>query len=535
MSLATATRIQGDEKVTGPPDDALDFAITTLALDGWTATSSPYRGWLDCTRGADSMAVRVAVTDENGAVATTWEELRLPVTARRRIALLALSRLREGGGLTYQVEWCAYPWKPENGVLTWKPPAEGLRIPVLDSRGHYSTATVVTEGSAWSNGCVVRVDDGHRTYVGKGSTPFEALVDVRRQLEPERFLRCFGTSLDVHSGGMAAESDKAYRFRADAGMNPSLNDLRMLYDGDPNWIQATVEQQEARYAQIQRLHDDHSDAQTRLHLACMQRSPQSRALTCLSRNLGCGGPHSGATRVAAQNWVESVLQAPVDILFLQEGPDTVADLLGGEYHVAEAPPTVPQYRCRSLVAVRRELDLEVEQTVVPTALYHGTYLAACRVTLPDLGRTTLVSVHASPTPVTTEERQAWPGELPAARPSALGGQLWDADMVLATLGLMAPQGPVLAAGDLNEARTWDKIHTGHWGDEFFGRATELGLVDPLHRLWGVERPTRGGYQIDHVLASPDVADAVAAARVMERPDGPAMLDHLAVWFGLVVG
>ena len=103
--------------------------------------------------------------------------------------------------------------------------------------------------------------------------------------------------------------------------------------------------------------------------------------------------------------------------------------------------------------------------------------------------------------------------------------------MLATL--QAIDGPMLAAGDLNEARSWDDTHPGEpWGEEFFTRIAHAGIIDVLHSHWKVERPTRDGYQLDHVLASHDVADRIPCPSVVSDAEHtPA--DHAPVRFEVV--
>jgi len=62
------------------------------------------------------------------------------------------------------------------------------------------------------------------------------------------------------------------------------------------------------------------------------------------------------------------------------------------------------------------------------------------------------------------------------------------------------------------------------------------LVDVTFTAWGKEHPTRAGYQIDHVLASPSVAAAIAAPEVIRHGVlAPAASDHQAVQWCLSMG
>ena len=55
--------------------------------------------------------------------------------------------------------------------------------------------------------------------------------------------------------------------------------------------------------------------------------------------------------------------------------------------------------------------------------------------------------------------------------------------MLATLRHQAELGPVLAVGDYNEARGWDKTHTGNSGRDYFDAVRDAHLISVLHGLW----------------------------------------------------
>ena len=178
-----------------------------------------------------------------------------------------------------------------------------------------------------------------------------------------------------------------------------------------------------------------------------------------------------------------------------------------------------------------------------------SYVAGGTVELPGLGATTVISVHASPQPVTDADLARWHGELPAPRTGGSGvrdaGKLFYSDLIVDVLRQMAAGGPVLATGDLNEARAWDDHHVGHtWGAEFFALVEAAGLRDVTHGLWGEERPTRyhaeqQAYQLDFVLATEDVSRAIVHAEVdaawlAPDVDLARVSDHAPVWFELAL-
>lgn len=256
--------------------------------------------------------------------------------------------------------------------------------------------------------------------------------------------------------------------------------------------------------------------------------------TAASANLGCGGPHSKAMVLAARLWAREAAESAIDILFLQESPPSLGDDLGSAYVCFAHPPDSPTYSCRSLVAIRWDSGIEAEPLALRTAAYHGSYLAAASVRLPRFGPATFVSVHASPAKLESRYRKLWPGELPTPRAVAKG-VLWDADLVAATLSDLAGEGPLLAAGDFNEARESDPHFGGPWGVQYFAGLAEGGLVDCTYGRWGdSERPTRGPFQDDHILATPDIDGLISDPAVIDVSRGPGGSDHAPLRWTLAV-
>jgi endonuclease/exonuclease/phosphatase family metal-dependent hydrolase len=258
-------------------------------------------------------------------------------------------------------------------------------------------------------------------------------------------------------------------------------------------------------------------------------------------NCGAVSPN-GPLQARAQRmgeWArDAVATRKPALVFGQEVPSGWETSWGPDYVLIEG--TGPSYRARSVILADRTQVAEIWQLELPTASYHGTYLSAGRLTLPGLDRPlTVVSVHASPSPAAAY-LDRWPSTVapPPARPGAgpNAGELWDADMVLATLGAL--NRPLLAAGDFNECLAWDDTHEGGWGADFFARADEAGLPSVTERLWSEERKTRflddRGYQLDHVLASEDVLPHLVHAEVdegwtQEFVRDESASDHAPVW------
>ncbi|MCW2672987.1 MAG: endonuclease/exonuclease/phosphatase family protein [Frankiales bacterium] len=186
--------------------------------------------------------------------------------------------------------------------------------------------------------------------------------------------------------------------------------------------------------------------------------------------------------------------------------------------------------------------------------YHGEYVAAARLRNPDGSSITLMSVHASPRPTTDEYLAHHPDRtrlLPRVGNDAkFGGMLFDSDVVLDTVGQHAP---VVACGDLNEARGWDELPGKEgqtWGTEFFGstadggRVGEHGLLDVPLSDDGREVVTRRkeghpALQLDHILVSKDLRANVRNAHVdpawtAANGEVVGLADHAPLWFELVV-
>jgi endonuclease/exonuclease/phosphatase family metal-dependent hydrolase len=272
-------------------------------------------------------------------------------------------------------------------------------------------------------------------------------------------------------------------------------------------------------------------------------------ISAVTANLGCASPSAvGAERrAAADAWAQRARQEErPNLVFAQEvSDDAWLDAWAADgWQASEAEG--PSYRVRSRLLWRDLEDLGPLE--LPTADYHGSYVSGRKLAIPGIEREVAVlSVHASPRSVTADELATWESlaERPEARPG--GGpndeKLYDADMVVATCRLLAADQAVLAVGDLNECLLWDEVHNERWGALFHERVTAGDVLElPLHALWGEERRTlfRAGhppYQLDHVIATRDVARLVASAEVdstwsEEGVAEGALSDHAPVRFSL---
>ncbi len=279
------------------------------------------------------------------------------------------------------------------------------------------------------------------------------------------------------------------------------------------------------------------------------------SLIAVTVNLGCASPSAvlSQRRAAAATWAERARrQEQPNLVFAQEVPDTAWleawELAGWSVSVVEGP----QYRVRSALLWRGGGVEDLGALDLPTAAYHGSYVAGRLLAIPGLEREVAVlSVHASPSPVSDDDMTTWtsvsgPGALPVPRDAQPGtdrGTLWDSDMVVATCRRLTETCEVLAVGDLNECLAWDDTHSGEWGARFHERVTAGGALElPFQRIWGGERRTyfargRAPYQLDHALATPAVARLVRSAVVddswteaaVERGD---LSDHAPIRFSL---
>jgi endonuclease/exonuclease/phosphatase family metal-dependent hydrolase len=254
------------------------------------------------------------------------------------------------------------------------------------------------------------------------------------------------------------------------------------------------------------------------------------ALRAVTYNLGCGGPHAAARVEAAHQWAAAAVDA-YDLVFVQEIPaEGWLEPWRSTHHVISTPS--PRYQVRSAVIVAKSLTRS--PVTFRTASYHDSYVAAAAVTSPGNHTVTCVSVHASPSPISPEWRQLWEAcgvPLPAPR---AGEDLWDSDLLLASVIELSQTRSLLVAGDWNEARTWDDTHPGTSGAQFFERVTAANLVDCTWEAWHGEkptcRPTNGAsLQVDHVFATPDVAPSVRELRVAE-PLQASGSDHFPITF-----
>jgi hypothetical protein len=236
-------------------------------------------------------------------------------------------------------------------------------------------------------------------------------------------------------------------------------------------------------------------------------------IKCITANLQGG----------QDGWLNQLASEEIDIAFLQEAPHELPKEFADAYDICKYNETAahPAYRCRTLIAVRREASLNPKPLEVPTATYHRSYVAGARVDLPGIGETVLVSIHASPREIPEDSpyRKDWSGKSPTARPIAKG-VLWDSDYVFETIRSVKPakNARMIVAGDFNEARGPNLLNPewGIWGTQYFEKAeSELGLIDVTWSEWKGECATHGDAQLDHILATEDLRSHLMGAKVLQ--------------------
>ena len=243
-------------------------------------------------------------------------------------------------------------------------------------------------------------------------------------------------------------------------------------------------------------------------------------------NLGCGGPHIEETVVAARRWAVTRADQAIDVLFVQEAPRSLDEDLDPSYECfVHAPGRITTYSCRSLLAFRRGSGLDAEPFALRTAAYHGSYLTAARVRLPQFGPITFVSVHASPSKVEDRYRELWIGELPPARAVAKG-ILWDADLVARDPCGAHGQWSGTHRRRLQRGTGLRRAFRRTLGVQYFAGLAEAGLIDATYGRWGgAERPTRGDFQDDHIIATLIVDALIVDPVVVESPGVVGGQDH----------
>lgn len=273
----------------------------------------------------------------------------------------------------------------------------------------------------------------------------------------------------------------------------------------------------------------------------MARAKAGREYLAVTCNLACASPSrsDGPTRAeriaSATQWAAEVRRTGAHLVFAQEIPgDEWLRAWKSDYEIVTVAR--PRYQVRSALLVERSISCDLYP--LPTVRYHDSYVAAASIVLPSIGSLVALSVHASPAVITDRYRQDWKAsdlEPPLGRGNDVP---WDSDALLATVRAVATTGPVIAAGDWNEARSWDDNHSqSATGAEFFTRVEQEDLLrDVTYRAWKKkEVPTHrigneDSLQLDHIFATPGVAKHVHVGSPAQALGPWGASDHRSISF-----
>ncbi len=259
-------------------------------------------------------------------------------------------------------------------------------------------------------------------------------------------------------------------------------------------------------------------------------------------NVGSGPGGSGDRQASMARWAEGARQARQPaIVFAQEVTSGWVD--GWRHEGYQVIYGVSMgWKIKSALLVREGLSVTaVTDAECPTLGYHGDYVAAARWHSPQ-GEVLLASVHASPQEADLK-RYPWPGETVEPRHGGgdlryTGGRLWDSVLLLATLTILSQDNALIAAGDFNEAQSFDVVNgrqLGTWGAEYFKRVEQSGLSSFTWERWQqAERPTHGALQLDHVFHDERAQALLTGSEALLDPawdvPGHQLSDHKALWF-----
>lgn len=252
-------------------------------------------------------------------------------------------------------------------------------------------------------------------------------------------------------------------------------------------------------------------------------------MRCVTRNLG--------RRTRSSEWLDALYAEPdtaPQLVLLQELP--AGRLRLPEYIVA-LPETLDATSrgCRSAVLIDSRSITPVTAGDYLHAGVLGNYVARVEVEAEGGGRLTVVSVHASPNPLTPEHWMAVPERL--RRQSEQHPSYADVvgDDLIRLLAQLKPD-HVLAAGDFNEAYGWDSSHDTDSSAEFFCRLIEGGYVDATQAAWQTEVATQTAqpYQVDRIFGSSGLSVHVDPdpAQCVGSDDG--LSDHLPLAFSVTL-
>ena len=135
---------------------------------------------------------------------------------------------------------------PLNGSIVRRTKMASRRVPIVTKPGEEAGEAEVSY-HAENRRCLLQLRLGTSQFSGEGPDYFEALCEVRRQLEAQGLLlRSYGGSRNLVLSGMCRDVGAGLSgYRVSAGKRPVRADLVRIFDTGPDVEPATVDEQKA--------------------------------------------------------------------------------------------------------------------------------------------------------------------------------------------------------------------------------------------------------------------------------------------------
>ena len=119
-------------------------------------------------------------------------------------------------------------------------------VPIVTKAGEEAGEAEVSY-HAENRRCLLQLRLGTSQFLGEGPDYFEALCEVRRQLEAQGLLvRSYGGSRNLFLSGMCRDMGAGLSgYRVSAGKRPARADLVRIFDTGPDVEPVTVDEQRA--------------------------------------------------------------------------------------------------------------------------------------------------------------------------------------------------------------------------------------------------------------------------------------------------
>lgn len=224
------------------------------------------------------------------------------------------------------------------------------------------------------------------------------------------------------------------------------------------------------------------------------------------------------------------------LALLQELPAGPLSLPDHIVALPETPTAVASRGCRSALLIDRNVLTPAGRAEYLNEVILGSYIARADVTTASGGPLSVLSVHASPNPLTPEHQAMVSAERLRRRAER---HPWYADVIadeLVRLLQMIRPGHVLVAGDFNEAYGWDTKYGTNSCAEFFGRLADGSYVDATRAAWPEEVTTQTAqpYQVDRIFGSDGLEVRLSADPKLCVGADDGLSDHLPITFTVAV-